>query len=385
MKKALMYATTASMIKQFNMENIKLLQQLGYQVEVACNFEQGSSITPEKVVQFREELNTMGIPSYQIPLSRSLFNVKALFQSVSISVRLMNQNGYDLLHCHTPIGSVVCRLANRMSRFYKKSRMLYTAHGFHFYRGAPLKNWLLFYPAEKICSYFTDVLILINEEDYQLAKNRMKANHVVYLPGVGIDTGSFHWENEAKQQIRQKNEVPEDKTWVLSVGELIPRKDHETLIRAAAQVPELYVTIAGRGERQAYLESLIRELGIQERVKMLGFRSDIRELCASCDVFAFPSLQEGLPVAVMEAMASGRAVVATDIRGNHDLIDEGKGGFLLPVQDVSGFARKLTWLSEHPDACKEMGTYNRQRVMEMDVSVVNEKMKKIYTGELQIL
>lgn len=381
MKKALMYATTASMIKQFNMENIQLLQKLGYQVEVACNFKQGSSITPEKVVQFQQELNQMGIPYYQIPLSRSLFNVAALIKSISQSVKLMNQNQYDLIHCHTPIGSVVCRLANRLSRHYQKTRMIYTAHGFHFFKGAPIKNWLLFYPVEKICSWFTDVLILLNAEDYTIAKDKMHAKDVVYLPGVGVDTYAYRNISASRQQLREKLGIPENKVWVLSVGELIPRKNQETLICAAAQVPQLFVTIAGRGERLEYLEKLIEELGVQDRVKMLGFRSDVPEMCTCCDIFAFPSLQEGLPVAVMEAMACGRAVVCTDIRGNHDLIVDGKGGFLLPVKDVSGFADKLSLLAQDDALRQKMGEYNQEFVKKLDISVVNEKMRQVYSGK----
>lgn len=378
MKKALMYATTASMIKQFNMENIRLLQELGYQVEVACNLQRGSSFGPDKVAQFREELRHMGIQEHHIPTSRSVLNVAALLGSIRATVKLMNENGYELIHCHTPIGSVVCRIAHRMSKHYKKAKMLYTAHGFHFFKGAPKKNWLLFYPAEKLCSRYTDVLITINKEDYDLADRKMKARRVEYVPGVGVDLKKLGQMEVSAQAVRRELGVPEDKTWVLCVGELIPRKDHETLIRAAAQVPELFVTIAGRGDLQPRLEALAEELGIGDRVRLLGFRSDVPQLCSACDLYAFPSLQEGLPVAVMEAMAMGKSVVCTHIRGNHDLIEDGIGGYLLPAKDADGFAKKLSLLAGDPALRQRMGEHNRQKMKQMDVCVINEQMRRIY-------
>lgn len=373
-----MFATTAAMIKQFNMENIRLLQELGYQVEVACNFEQGSIFGMEKVAQFREELRHMGIEAHHIPASRSVLNVAALLGSVRASVKLMNEKGYDLIHCHTPIGSVICRIAHRLSKHYKTAKMLYTAHGFHFFKGAPKKNWLLFYPAEKFCARYTDVLITINQEDFALASTKMKAGRVEYVPGVGVDLKKFSVDGLDCSAVRRQLGVPEDKVWVMCVGELIPRKDHETLIRAAAQVPELYVTIAGRGGLQTELEQLAQELGAANRVKLLGFRSDVAQLSGACDLFAFPSLQEGLPVAVMEAMALGKSVVCTDVRGNHDLIDEGEGGFLLPVKDAEGFAKRLRQLAGDPALRQRMGEHNRQKMEQMDVGIINEQMRRIY-------
>ena len=378
MKRALMYATTTAMIKNFNMDNIRMLQEMGYAVEVATNFEKGNPYGADTVAQFRQELRNMGVEDHQMDIPRSVLNIPALLRSVWATVKLCNEKRYELIHCHTPIGSVICRLAYRLSKHYKKAKMIYTAHGFHFFKGAPKKNWLLFYPMEKICSGFTDTLITINREDHQLALTKMKARKVEYIPGVGVDLEKFSPDRVDSDAVRAQLGIPADKAWVMCVGELIPRKDHETLIRAAALAPELFVTIVGYGQLQTYLEELIRQLDVGDRVKLLGFRSDVAQLCGACDLYAFPSLQEGLPVAVMEAMAMGKAVVCSDVRGNHDLIDDAVGGYLLPVQDAEGFAQKLGILAADPDLRRQMGAYNRQKMKTMDISVIRQHMRRIY-------
>ena len=144
MKKALMYASAASMIQQFNMENIRLLKELGYKVEVACNFEFGSTISNDRIEKLKDELRELGVRYYHIPVTRKLSDVKNIIYSIVETKKLMNKEGYDLVHCHAPIGGVVCRIANRMSKNYRNCKMIYTAHGFHFFKGNSASKNLLF-------------------------------------------------------------------------------------------------------------------------------------------------------------------------------------------------------------------------------------------------
>ena len=258
--------------------------------------------------------------------------------------------------------------------------MIYTAHGFHFFKGAPLKNWLLFYPMERLCARMTDVLITINQEDYDLAKRKMKAAKVVYVPGIGVDTAAFSCEETDLTALREELGLnPEDKV-VLSVGELSRRKNHKVVLEAIAKIsyPGIHYLICGIGPEEENLRLLAKELGMEDRLHLLGFRRDIPKLLALADVYAFPSLQEGLPVALMEAMAAGKAVVCSGIRGNWDLIEPNCGGFLLATNDAKGFAGEISRLLTIPSIAEKMGFYNRRRIKDFDRTVVDAQMKALY-------
>lgn len=174
MKKALMFASVASMIEQFNMSNIQILIELGYKVDVACNFKFGNTISNDKINQLKKKLCEMNVEYYHIDVPRKISDFKNLKNSYNETLKLLNENNYNLIHCHSPIGGVICRLANKNSNNFSKCSMIYTAHGFHFFKGAPLKNWILFYPIEWIFAKYTDILITINIEDYNRAKKYLK-------------------------------------------------------------------------------------------------------------------------------------------------------------------------------------------------------------------
>ena len=356
-KKALFVATTAKgHLNVFHIPYIRMLKEKGYQVDAASN--------GDETVPYADHEYALSIE--RSPLKAG--NLKAIRQLC----RILKQEKYDLILCHTPMGGVVARLAAKITGVGK---VIYMAHGFHFYQGAPKKNWLIYYPVEWICAHFTDVLITINQEDYALAKRKMKAKKVVYLPGIGIDLKKF--ENIAVDRTQKREEigVPAGKRWILNIGELIPRKNQERLIRAVAEMEGVYLTIAGRGELQEYLTSLIEELGVADQVKLLGFRRDIPELCCACDVFAFPSIHEGLPVSVMEAMAAGLPCAVSRIRGNTDLIDE-KGGVLFDPYSVEDCRNAIETLLQADT--EEMGRWNRERVKEFELGSVMKLMEGIY-------
>ena len=217
MKRALMYASVASMIQQFNMENIRLLLGQGYEVDGACNMEQGSTFTQEKIEAMKQELETMGVNVFHIPVPRNVTAVGGILKSFRASKQLMNERNYSVIHCHSPIGGMVCRLANRFSKGYGKTKMIYTAHGFHFYKGAPKKNWLMYYPVERICGHFTDVLITINREDFALAqKFRLKKNgSVQYVPGIGLNLSEIEAVVEKRKDLCEECGIASDAVLML--------------------------------------------------------------------------------------------------------------------------------------------------------------------------
>ena len=378
-KKALMLASVASMIDLFNMDNIDILMNLGYKIDVACNFEEGSITSEERVRQFKDELHSRGIITYQLPIPRSVSKVKSIVSSYKIIKKLVDKNDYAIVHCHSPIGGVVCRLACRDTRRKKNTKVIYTAHGFHFFKGASLKAWMFFFPIEKWCSKYTDVLITINKEDYYRAK-KFKAKQVKYVPGIGVHTDEIKNLKIDREEKRKEFGFSNSDYIFMSTGQLSIRKNHEIIIRALAKTENenIKYLIVGFGEEEEHLRKLARELDLDKRVVFAGYRGDVKELLHAVDGFVFPSLQEGLPVSLMEAMAAGLPILCSKIRGNEDLIENGKGGFLFNPYDVDGFARGMEMLST--GRYDEMKKINITMVEKFDINSVNAIMFNIYNS-----
>lgn len=351
---------------EFFTELFKRLIAEGHTVELACSSHW----------DYKEVVAQLHLRRYDIPFSRfpfSLDNLKAYRQLK----KLVRENHYDIVHCHTPNAAAITRLACKGIR-KNGTKVIYTAHGFHFYKSAPLKNWLVYYPVEWLCAHWTDVLITINNEDYALAKKKMRAGKVKYVPGIGIDLSKFNCDFFTQEQladIRKELGIPNDKTWLLSVGELNENKNHETVLRAIVGIKDVYYTVAGRGTKMEELIALSEELGIADRVKFLGYRSDVSFLCEAADAFIMPSFREGLSVALMEAMASGMPCCVSRIRGNTDLIDENGGALFDPysVDDCLEAVKKL--LASDMELC---GEYNRDKIKHYGSSVVEKAISKVY-------
>lgn len=381
--RALIYASVASMIMQFNMENIRLLLKNGYEVDVACNMEYGSTVSSNQISEMKKQLKDLGVNVYHIQIPRKISAVSDIINSFKSTKQLINERNYSLIHCHSPIGGIICRLGNRFSADYGNSKMIYTAHGFHFYKGAPLKNWLLYYSAEKLCAHFTDVLITINNEDYELANHMLKAKEVRYISGVGIDTKRFSDCNINRAEKRMELGISEDAVLLASVGELNKNKNHEVVIKALARLnnPKIHYIIAGKGELDEYLNKLIKSLWLEKNVHLLGYRSDIAELYKVADIYCHPSIREGLPVAVIEAMAAGLPIICSDIRGNRDLVDD-HNGILLKSIDEESFASSVKELINDKDKLSTYSECSIKKANLYDKSKISDIMKEIYiSGE----
>ncbi|APM40301.1 glycosyltransferase family 4 protein [Clostridium kluyveri] len=317
---------------------------------------------------------------YDVPFERSPFNLSNMVAYKQLK-KIINSNEYDIIHCHTPVGGVLTRMAAEKAR-KNGTKVIYTAHGFHFFRGAPLKNWMLFYPIERFFARYTDVIITINKEDYNISQ-RFKAKKIVYIPGVGVNTKKFASVNVGRNEKRNQLGISISQIVLLSVGELSKRKNHEVVIKALAKLnnPNIIYLICGQGYLDGYLKNKAKELNVN--VKFLGFRKDISEICAITDLFVFPSYQEGLPVALMEAMSAGLAVVCSKIRGNIDLIKHGKGGYLVEPNNVDGFSEGIRKVLNDVELRKKMGMYNIREIKKYDKNVVEEKMQILYRSILK--
>ena len=320
MKKALQLASVASMIDQFNMPNIELLKSLGYQVDVVADFTNPGTIDKKRTQQLIKNLESMDVRVIDIPIPRKL-DIKLIINAYKRVKELIYSENYKLIHCHSPIGGVIARLAAKDKR-KDGTKLIYTAHGFHFYHGAPIQNWLVYYPVELVCSRWTDIIITINQEDYLRATQRLKCRRVFYIPGIGIDIKKFSDCTINREQKRKELLIPQDSIILLSVGELNRNKNHTVIIKALSKIynKNLHYVIAGKGELENQLQSLANELGIGNRIHLLGYRSDILYLYQMADIFVLPSFREGLNVSLMEAMASRLPCISSRIRGNVDLI-----------------------------------------------------------------
>lgn len=367
MGKKILYITTIGDTMSFFETLVAKLVKDGNTVDIACNDE-----ADDVPVSLKE----LGCKIYHIDCSRSPLK-KGNLDAIRQIRKIVSENDYEIVHCHTPIAAACTRMACK--KFRKNGvKVYYTAHGFHFYKGAPLKNWLMFYPVEKKCAKYTDVLITINKQDLERAKKKFKAGSVEYVPGVGLDTKRFA-ETECDVNAKRKEiGIPEDAYLILSVGELNANKNHESVIRALANLglikeKNVHYVIAGVGDNDAHLMQVAAKLGIADRVHLLGFRRDVAELFKCADMFIHPSFREGLPVSVMEAMASGIAVTGSNIRGCQDLVEE---KYLFDPKDINSIKRVI---EDMINSDKNVASLrNMEFIKAFDIDVINKQMYALY-------
>ena len=343
----ILYVTTIGRTTRFFEPFIKELIAAGHQVDFATN-EEGSAV-PDV---YRE----LGCQVFRVAFSRSPLssgNLKAI-KSVK---KIVSDGNYDIVHCHTPVASLATRLACKKIRKKTGLKVFYTAHGFHFYKGAPLKSWLIYYPIEWLCSFFTDLLITINSEDYDRAQKRLHAKRTAYVPGVGIDVERFAEAKVDRAEKRAELGIPEDAFLLISVGELNRNKNHEIVIRALAKLrrPDIHYMIAGKGPLEEHLRSLANESGIGDNIHLLGYRHDIPELYKTADADVFPSIREGLGLAALEGMAAGLPLICSDNRGTREYAPSyDVPGFDPMCRDVNMFAEAIERLADHRELCEEL-------------------------------
>ena len=365
----ILYVTTVGLTMVFFKDIIRELISEGHTVDIATN---------ENEFKVDEIYREMGCNIYQIGFSRSpasLANIKA-YREIK---KLISDNHYDIIHCHTPVAGVITRLVCRRLR-KTGLKVFYTAHGFHFFKGAPFNNWLIYYPIEKLLSRFTDVLITINREDYHRAEKKFHAGKTYYIHGVGFDTHKFSDCRADRDEKRKELGVENKDFMLLSVGELHNRKNHRVVIEALhiLRDPDIAYFIVGSGSKRSEYEKLIGEYGLQDRVKLLGYRNDIAELCKTADCFVHPSVREGLGIAPLEAMASGLPLIAADINGIKDYAADGITGCCVDPRDVGQMCsaiRKMKNDAAFRNACAEN---NRRIAGQFDREISIGEMKDIY-------
>nr|WP_256522478.1 glycosyltransferase family 4 protein [Halobacillus sp. A5] len=365
-------ATVDYHFKAFHLPYLKWFKEQGWEVHVAA----GGNIELPYVDQ-----------KYSLPIQRSPMHKENITAFRQLK-KIIDNNEYDLIHCHTPMGGVLTRLAAQEAR-HKGTKVIYTAHGFHFCKGAPLTNWGLYYPIEKGLSFLTDCLITINEEDYRLAAAKLKTRRNELVHGVGVNTEEFKpVSHEQKMELRKSLGYQSDDFLLIYAAEFNKNKNQKFLLRAFAKaartVPQIKLLLAGEGSTFNECRELTVRLGIENRVKFLGFRKDMKRLLAMSDAAAGSSRREGLPVNIMEAMACALPIIATDNRGHRELIHHSVNGWLIEKNDIDDFAGKIEFLVHHPQVKKQLGNEGRKTILQTysEQKVLIEK-RKIYQSYMK--
>lgn len=368
--KILLVATVQSHICQFHKPLAAMLHEHGCEVHVAArnNLAEKNGLK----LDFAEQV-------FDVPFQRSPFSPKNLGAYKQLR-KIIGEGGYDIVHCNTPVGGVLGRLAARRARKHG-TKVFYTAHGFHFYQGAPKKNWLIWYPVEKLMARFTDKLITINEEDYALARSKFPCE-VCRIHGVGVSTQRYfpHSDEEALA-MREKENLGAGDFVILCTGELNENKDQSTLIDAAVlckeKIPTIKVLLAGNGPMKNALQERINRTGAAEYIRLLGYRTDLERVVPAADVIVSCSHREGLPINIVEGMLSAKPVIATVNRGHRELVENGKTGYLVPVGDSEKLAEMLTKLYTDANG-KQLGRAGYEKAQSYTAESVRKELEKIY-------
>jgi len=368
LKKVLFVATVDTHIISFHLPYLKWFKEHGYKVHVASNGDKKIEVCDKK---------------HEICFERSPFkinNIKAYKQLKKI----IQEEQFDIVHCHTPMGGVLARLASIKAR-KSKTKVIYTAHGFHFYKGAPILNWLLYYSIEKWLSKHTDCLITINSEDYELAKRKFKAKKIEFITGIGIDENKFNIETteEEKLKLREELGLKKDDFIAIYIAEISKRKNQEFLIKALKNVieenKEIHLILTGNDSLNGKCQKVSVELGINNNVHFLGYRTDIRKLIEISNLYVSTSRQEGLPVNIMEAMIMGKPIIATNCRGNRDLIKNEVNGCLIEQGDETEFANGFLNIFKNLEKWKEIGYNGKEDIKTYMLNEILKQMERIYT------
>jgi len=372
-KKILFCATVDYHFQLFHLPQMKWFKEQGWEVHVAAAGHMELDYTDRK---------------FHIPIARSPFrssNIKAYKELKSI----IKDNDYSMIHCHTPLGGVITRLAARYSRKKQKTKVLYTAHGFHFCQGAPLFNWMIYYPIERWLSFYTDALITINDEDYRLASShKFMAQEIFHIHGVGVDTDRFKPIDETEKASRKKSLGYNLNDFLLFYGaEFNQNKNQQLLIKTMEIVKKKRVNVrlllAGSGSTKACQE-LSKQLGVDKSIEFLGLRDDIDQLLPICDMAVGSSLREGLPVNIMEAMSCQLPIVATVNRGHSELISDDLNGWIVNANDPDSFANKIIALIDDDALRRKLGVEGRNIIeKKYQLNLILQEQKDIYSRYLE--
>ena len=372
MKKILYIAISQGHLYVFHRPVFKSMKAEGWALDVAARSSEGFEL--DAVDKF-----------FELDIARSPFrlkNVKTFWKLI----RIMRSKRYDIIHCHTPVASALARVAAIIAK--GSPTVIYTAHGFHFYPGAPLLNWALWFSLEFILTRLTSITVVMNAWDEGIARTRLLAGKVKRIPGMGVDVTRFKPPSEAdKKRARARISVTEDSVVVLYVAEFIPRKNHRFVIDSFAKLqrsyPELHLVLAGDGPLVNEVLELCRSKNIDDAVSYLGFVKNIENVAIAADIGVSASRHEGLPIGILEMMAIGLPVVVSEDRGHRELVIHGETGYIFPQGAANSFEKSLGKLLEDPEVRVEFGRAAVARANRFSTRNAVVEIMKIYRDAIK--
>lgn len=369
MGKRMLITSTDLMMIQFLVPHVQNLAEHGWMIDVAC------SVVGNRIEEVISSLNGYA-KIHTVRLQRSPLKLENLKGYVDMK-KVVESDCWDVIWTNEPVMSVVTRLAARKRR-KTGTKVVYMVHGFHFYKGAPKLNWMIYYPIERGVSLFTDTIVTINREDYVRAQ-KFHAKKVEYIHGIGVDTTRLN-RNATRPDIRSELGLSEKSFIVLSVGELNKNKNHKVIIQAIGKLHDKNIKyiLCGKGIMRKKLEKLVEKYKMSDQVFFLGYRKDVVDICSRADVFAFPSYREGLGLASLEAMYCGLPIIASDIRGVEDYVTNGKTGFLCPPDDSGAFAYAIRKLKDDKQMRRRCSENNKLAVIPYCLDNVKEEVVKLF-------
>ncbi|MGN0346859.1 MAG: glycosyltransferase family 4 protein [Lachnospiraceae bacterium] len=374
MKRILIVTTISGFLPQFEKNDVKILQDMGYEIHYASNFHHPVYRCD------KDALIEQGIHLHQIDVEKSPVKFRKNYKAFRQIKKIIDCNAIDAVHCHNPMGGVVGRMACHFSK--RKPYVIYTAHGFHFYQGAKLQNWILYYTAERFLAGWTDHLVTINREDYQNAKKfcMQKGGRVSQIHGVGVDAERFRPNPEIAGRMRKEIGIPETAFHIVTAAELNDNKNQSVIIHALALLdcPMIHYTLCGRGDNRKKLEALVKQKGLEKQVHFLGYRDDMPDILQTADCFAFPSKREGLGIAAVEALLCGVPLLVADNRGTREYAKNGINGIVCYTQKVGEYADAIRSLYENKKLRRDLAERARESAKEFTIQETERRMQSVY-------
>lgn len=368
MKKILFVASITRHILAFHIPYLKMFSDAGFEVHVASK--------GEEEIPYCEE-------HFEIEFERSPFKISNIKAYKELK-KIIDEGNYDIIECNTPVASVLTRMATKKTRKQNNTRVIYIAHGFHFYKGAPLINWLTFYPVEKHLSKYTDDLITINEEDFEFAKDKMKAKRVHHIHGIGVNEERFSKEVSMteRKELREKLKLHDNDFVLFFAGELNKNKNQIMLIDAMKDLvkenPRIKLLLAGDGVLKEHYENKIREYNLEENVHLLGYRNDVPEILKAVDLYVSASKREGLPLNILEAKCAGVPIIITETRGQKELVHNEVDGYVVKINDITDLEKRIKELYDNKILQEKFKEHGFKSVKKYTSKNVSEELRKIY-------
>lgn len=372
MSKRILITSTDLMMIQFLVPHVINLSDNGYEIEIACSNVGG------KIEQIKERLKNTVKKIHVVKLARNPFTFKN-FKGYKEMKQIINNGDYDIIWTNEPVMGVVTRLAAKLAR-RRGTKVLYMVHGFHFFTGAPIINWLIYYPVEKIMAKYADMIVTVNHEDYKRARS-MNVKRVEYIHGIGINTDRLSAKNNSVD-IRKELGLSSEDFLIISVGELNKNKNQKTIIKALAHIkdPAIHYLLCGKGNQLESLKKQVIAEGLEKQIHFLGYRMDVLDICRQADVYVMPSYREGLPVASLEAMYCGLPLLTSNIRGLVDVMENEKSGYMYSPDDYEGFADGICKLKKNIILRRKMGKRNQEFVKKYCIEETKKEMLEIISG-----